>query len=192
MCACTAVLPFYVNKFPYNRNEKSLHFPTQAEMKNAIIFSYNIWVQCTIRPPQLPGWWRHWWRLRLKLVVREGRTQNLVMMSQLRHEIQLIKVDCLYVSKGIHFGPQHLALKRDILVYTFHNKDCKIKITWWCRKIKQVYRKHHSMITTCQLFRNQLSQCLLRLVSTFGNKSKHNPFQLSSWLQLTRKKSHQW
>jgi len=30
-------------RFPYNRNEKSLHFPTQAETKNAIIFSYNIW-----------------------------------------------------------------------------------------------------------------------------------------------------
>jgi len=29
--------------FPYNKNEKSLHFPTQAETKNAIIFSYNIW-----------------------------------------------------------------------------------------------------------------------------------------------------
>jgi len=28
---------------PYNKNEKSLHFPTQSETKNAIIFSCNIW-----------------------------------------------------------------------------------------------------------------------------------------------------
>jgi len=33
-------------------------------------------------------------------------------------------------------------------------------------------------------FKKKISQCLLRLASTFGNKSKHNPLQLSSWLQL--------
>jgi len=32
-----------LTRFHYNKNEKSLHFPTQAETKNAIIFSYNIW-----------------------------------------------------------------------------------------------------------------------------------------------------
>jgi len=37
-------------------------------------------------------------------VVREGRAPNLVMTSLPRHEIQLVKVDCLYISKGIHFG----------------------------------------------------------------------------------------
>jgi len=37
-------------------------------------------------------------------VVREGRTPNLVMTSLPRHEIQLVKIDGLYVSKGIHFG----------------------------------------------------------------------------------------
>jgi len=36
--------------------------------------------------------------------VREGRTPNLVMTSLPRHEIQLVKVDCLHISKGIHFG----------------------------------------------------------------------------------------
>jgi len=40
------------------------------------------------------------------------------------------------------------------------------------------------------IYSKKLSQCLLRLASTFGNKLKHNPLQLSSWLQLTRKKSH--
>jgi len=40
----------------------------------------------------------------VKLEVREGRTPNLGMTSLLRHEIQLIKVDGLYISKGIHFG----------------------------------------------------------------------------------------
>jgi len=34
------------------------------------------------------------------LVVREGRTPNLVMTSLLRHGIQLIKFDSLHVSKG--------------------------------------------------------------------------------------------
>jgi len=34
---------FTLRSFPYNKNEKSLHFPTQSETKNAIIFSYNIW-----------------------------------------------------------------------------------------------------------------------------------------------------
>jgi len=28
-----SVLPLYINKFPYNKNEKSLHFPTQSETK---------------------------------------------------------------------------------------------------------------------------------------------------------------
>jgi len=37
-------------------------------------------------------------------MVREGRTQNLVTTSLPRHEIQLVKVDGLYVSNGIHFG----------------------------------------------------------------------------------------
>jgi len=32
-----------LTSFPYNKHEKSLHFPTQSETKNAIIFSYNIW-----------------------------------------------------------------------------------------------------------------------------------------------------
>jgi len=36
---CHSVL----TSFTSNKNEKSLHFPTQAETKNAIIFSYNIW-----------------------------------------------------------------------------------------------------------------------------------------------------
>jgi len=31
------------------------------------------------------------------MVVREGRTQILVMMSLLRHEMQLVKVDGLYI-----------------------------------------------------------------------------------------------
>jgi len=31
-----------LTRFPYNKNEKSIHFPTQAETKNAIIFSNNI------------------------------------------------------------------------------------------------------------------------------------------------------
>ena len=109
---CHSVL----TSFPYNNNEKSLHFPTQAETKNAIIFSY-IWP------------WNTTYYVR-----------------------------CII-------------------------KSAKSKL-----QIKQVYRKHHC-ITTCQFF--LLSQCLLRLTSTFGNKSKHNPLQLSSWLQLTRKKS-QW
>jgi len=64
------------------------------------IYELFIWVQCTIRPPQLPGWWRH----QLKLVVIEGRTLNLVMASLPRHEIQLVKVDGIYVSKDIDFG----------------------------------------------------------------------------------------
>jgi len=37
-------------------------------------------------------------------VVREGRTPNLVMTPLPRHELQLVKVIGLYVSKGIHFG----------------------------------------------------------------------------------------
>jgi len=30
---------------------------------------------------------------------------------------------------------------RHTIGYTFHNQECKIKIT--CTKIKRVYRKHH-------------------------------------------------
>jgi len=37
-------------------------------------------------------------------MVREGRTPNLVMTSLPRHEIQLVKVDSLHASKGIHFS----------------------------------------------------------------------------------------
>jgi len=45
-----------LTRFLYNKNEKSQHFPTQAETKNAVIFSYNIWpwnttyyIHCIIR-----------------------------------------------------------------------------------------------------------------------------------------------
>jgi len=38
-----SVATLMLKSFPYNKNEKSLHFPTQAEAKNAIIFSHNIW-----------------------------------------------------------------------------------------------------------------------------------------------------
>ena len=37
-------------------------------------------------------------------MVRADRTPNLVMTSLSRHEIQLVKIDGLYVSRGIHFG----------------------------------------------------------------------------------------
>ena len=40
---CTQCCHFVSTSFPYNKNEKSLHFPTQSETKNAIIFSYNTW-----------------------------------------------------------------------------------------------------------------------------------------------------
>ena len=58
------------------------------------------WVSCTIRPPQLPGWWCHG----MKLVVRKSRTPNLMMTSLPHHEMQLVKVDSLHVSQGIPFG----------------------------------------------------------------------------------------
>jgi len=119
LVTCCQCCHSMLTRFPYNKNEKSPHFPAQAETKNAIIFSYNIWP------------WNTTYYIRC-----------------------IIK--------------------------------CKIKIT--CIKLKQVYRKHHC-ITTCQFFSTKSSQCLLRLASTFGNKSKHNLLQLSSWLHSTRKVS---
>ena len=47
-----AVLPL-LTSFPCNKNEKSLHFPTQSETKNTIIFSYNI---CQTRWSGLETW----------------------------------------------------------------------------------------------------------------------------------------
>jgi len=109
-----------LTSFPYTKNEKSLHFPTQSETKNEIIFSYNIWP------------WNTTYYIRCIIETRvQDQNYNI--------------------------------------------------------NIKQVYRKHHCL-TTCQFF--FFKWCLLRLASTFGNKSKHNPLQLSSWLHLTRKKSH--